>query len=120
MEVNGCPVGPKPGSRSSKVTHIKVHHRLDSLGKDIEAGIEQIRAWAAELEDARFDDEWVNGYGDGDSNYTTISGWRPMTEGELYLYLRAEREHKAQQERWDKNQLERLRKEHPEWLKDDL
>jgi hypothetical protein len=113
-------VGPKPNSRSTKITHIRIEQRLD-FGLPLEAGIERIRQYAEGLIDPKFGSIYEHSYGtDHDSEQLAILGWREMTKGELAIYKEQSAALDQQKKEWERKQFEQLKKTHPEWIRDDV
>lgn len=112
-----CVVGSKPGSRSKKITHVRVQTPVYASGT-IDEFYEKLKEVAVGLEDAKVDLEDTGTY---DPNYEiVVYGWREMTDEELGIYHSTIRAEQEQRENFERSQLERIKKEHPEWLKDDL
>lgn len=112
-------VGPRPGSRSKKITHLRVTHKLELHGS-IEDGIAQIRALCEGLIEPSFGTVYEGHYDSDDSEHSAVMGWREMTERELAIYADQQATIDRQAQEWERRQFEQLKRTHPEWIREDL
>lgn len=117
------PVATK--GRSKKITQIRDEVSIDIRYSTVEEAIETLRQAANGLTDARLEIEAHDGhYDSGPELHQNVRGWRDMTPDELVEYAKQAAEERVQskqrKEEHDRAELERLKKQHPEWIKDEL
>lgn len=111
--------------KSKKITQILDRVSIDISYSKVEDAIQILKQAANGLTDAKTEIEAQDGYYDsGPELVQFVEGWRDMTAEELGIYAEqaavAKVQSKQRKEEYDRAELERLKEQHPEWIRDEL